>query len=412
MMGAMATIHRAAWVVPVGTAPIRDGAVRCERGRIKEVGRFAALRDGGGRVVEHHAAILCPALINGHSHLELSHLAALGQEQDYFPPGAITAWIGALLAARENSGAGLDPLIAARRAAVAMKSSGIVATADIGNDAVLGQLPPEAGLRHLFFLELLGLAAEAGRLAEARMAGLEESIACTVHAPYSCHPDLIRAVKARARAREQIFPIHVAESEAEMEFLASGRGAFADFLQTRVGNPASSEKNGWRSSFTPPGCGAIEYLERLGVLDQRTLLIHAIHLGDEEIDLVARRGAKVCLCPGSNRFLGVGKAKVSRMLAAGLAPALGTDSLASNPVLDLWREMRLMREDHPGVAAAAVLAMATAGGAAALGLRDFGSLAPGKSSLFIRVLPDGEVGDDIDEYLTTSVNSSQVGWVE
>ncbi len=406
------TIHRAAWLVPLISPPIRDGAVRCEGGRIAEVGSYAQLDDGAARVVEHDSAILCPALINGHSHLELSHLAALGRENGYFPPGAITAWIKELLAAREAGGASIDPLAAAHRAALAMKASGIIATADIGNYQTSGLLAEESGLIRLFFLEFLGLAADAARLACVRLYGQADGSFCTVHAPYSCHPDLIQAVKARARARGQLFPIHVAESEAEMEFLRSGGGPFYDFLQARVGNPSSSEKNGWRSSFVPPGGGAVDYLEQLGVLDEKTLLVHAIHLRDEEIDLVAKRRAKVCLCPGSNRFLGVGKAKVARMLAAGLTPALGTDSLASNPQLDLWREMQILREEHPGLAPEAVFAMATRGGAEALGLKEFGALAPGKKAVFLSVTPDGEVGNNPCEYLTTSVTPGQVGWVE
>ena len=86
------------------------------------------------------------------------------------------------------------------------------------------------------------------------------------------------------------------------------------------------------------------------------------------MDLLAETKSKVCLCPGSNRYLGAGTAPVENYLRRGILPALGTDSLTSNPVLSLWREMRLLAEEHPAVDPADILRMATLGGAEALGL--------------------------------------------
>ena len=96
---------------------------------------------------------------------------------------------------------------------------------------------------------------------------------------------------------------------------------------------------------------------------------------------MAGTGVKVCLCPGSNRFLGVGSAPVERYLAQGILPALGTDSLASNPELSLWREMRLLAEASDAPDPSVIFAMATLGGAQALHLdAHLGSLEPGKEA--------------------------------
>ena len=109
-------------------------------------------------------------------------------------------------------------------------------------------------------------------------------------------------------------------------------------------------------------------------------------LSEAEIELLAATQTKLCLCPGSNRFLGVGKAPVKHYLEHGILPALGTDSLASNPEVSIWREMQLLSEDHPEIDHHAILAMATQGGALALGVaNDYGTLSPGKKADILAV---------------------------
>ncbi|MCI5116267.1 MAG: hypothetical protein D3912_15925, partial [Candidatus Electrothrix sp. AX1] len=157
--------------------------------------------------------------------------------------------------------------------------------------------------------------------------------------------------------------------------------------------------------------GSGSYLHQHDLLDSKTLCVHCIHVTDMEIDLLRQSKAKVCLCPGSNRYLGVGIAPVEKYLNKGILPALGTDSLTSNPELSLWREMRLLAEDHPAVKPRDILRMATLGGAEALGLdRQLGSLEAGKAAALLAVDVTGLEGNissvadvadvtDIEEHL-------------
>ena len=119
------------------------------------------------------------------------------------------------------------------------------------------------------------------------------------------------------------------------------------------------------------------------------------------------------MCPGSNRFLGVGKAPVTEFLAHGILPALGTDSRASNTVLSMWREMSLLREDHPGLEPEIVFGMATRGGADAWGVAgDIGTLEPGKRALVLKIGSMGMAsGDEVFEFMTTVGESVQVEWL-
>jgi cytosine/adenosine deaminase-related metal-dependent hydrolase len=88
----------------------------------------------------------------------------------------------------------------------------------------------------------------------------------------------------------------------------------------------------------------------------------------------------VALCPRSNRNLAAGTAPVPRLIAAGVRLCLGTDSLASAATLDLVEEMALLQAQFPDLDPAIVVRMATAGGAAALGLDDLGTIEPGRSA--------------------------------
>jgi 5-methylthioadenosine/S-adenosylhomocysteine deaminase len=143
-----------------------------------------------------------------------------------------------------------------------------------------------------------------------------------------------------------------------------------------------------RESLTRFGVRPVERLRRLGLLGSTLIAVHAVHLSEEEIDLLAGQGASVAHCPSSNLKLASGMAPVARFVERGLNTGLGTDGAASNNRLDLFEEMRiaaLLAKATSGransVPAATALHMATLGAAHALGLdRHIGSIAPGKSA--------------------------------
>jgi cytosine/adenosine deaminase-related metal-dependent hydrolase len=108
--------------------------------------------------------------------------------------------------------------------------------------------------------------------------------------------------------------------------------------------------------------------------------------------LVAERGAPVVFCPRSNLFIETRLPPLLAARAAGILPALGTDSLASNVSLDVLAEARALADRFPGVPAQELLRMATWEGARALGLADAGRIARGARPGLIAI--DGEPGDD------------------
>jgi 5-methylthioadenosine/S-adenosylhomocysteine deaminase len=136
------------------------------------------------------------------------------------------------------------------------------------------------------------------------------------------------------------------------------------------------------------GVRPLARLERLGLVTERLVAVHAVHLDDAEIALLAERGASVAHCPASNLKLGSGIARTARLAAAGVNLVYGTDGAASNNRLDILDEMRLAAllakgssGDAAALPAAAVLEGATLGAARALGLEArIGSIEAGKDA--------------------------------
>ncbi len=406
-MASAPLLYRASLVLPISAPPIVDGGVLVANGRIIETGSWSESlrRRAACPVRDLGDVVLLPPLVNAHTHLELSHLAFLGKSDGV---ESFTQWIGSLLAARSASRAGEEEIVAAgRRQLAAMEESGIGLVGDIGNSGFGRRLGERYRGIHCFFHEKLGLSGRAARRVLFGLDSRSPQQVVTAHAPYSCHARLITGLKERCRRLGHTFSLHVAETAAELRLLRSGDGEFRDFF----------EKHGfWDDSFQIPGIdinGSVRYLDRLGVLDAGTLCVHGVHVDDGEAAILAARGARVCLCPGSNRFLGVGTAPADRYLRHNILPALGTDSAASNPRLSLWREMRILREEHPGIPPSTILAMATRGGAEALGYADrLGSLSPGKSATMLAIPVDTGLGPgEITEFLVCGDTRVRPRWI-
>ena len=183
------------------------------------------------------------------------------------------------------------------------------------------------------------------------------SIFC--HAPYTCGDDTLKAAKAAAEDLGLILQVHVAETRFERD-----------------------------QSIKEKGLSPVAHLDRLGILDQRTLMAHCVWIDEADIDIIANRGCTVSHCPESNMKLASGIAPVTGMRAAGITVSLGTDGCASNNNLDMFGEMgtaaklhKVATGDPTTLNAASVLKMATIDGARTIGLADrIGTLEIGKQA--------------------------------
>ena len=136
-------------------------------------------------------------------------------------------------------------------------------------------------------------------------------------------------------------------------------------------------------TLTRTGRRPVEHLTHLGALANRTLLAHCVWVDEADRARLAAACANVAHCPHANLKLGSGIAPVPELRAAGVSVALGTDGAKANNSLDMFEVMKFasliqkgVRHDPAALPSAQVLAMATQGGARALGL-PAGDLAPG-----------------------------------
>ncbi|BEQ15263.1 amidohydrolase family protein [Desulfoferula mesophila] len=356
------TAYTARWVW-CAPGDLRPGAaVTLQDGWITEV---AARPPRGARVVDLGEGLLLPGLVNAHTHLELSGLAGLMP-----PQGDFVVWLESMVNLRPVQLRQNGP--EATLAAVEyLAQSGTALVGDVTNTGKAAQALGSAGVSAVSFYEALGAAKAEPPEAQASWQGaLLLASAVAAHAPYSIPTARLAALKAKAGAMP--FAIHLAESRAEVEFLA-GRGSEGRRLEEFLRDRGLRREDLDLAAATPLG-----QLQAADALDHRTLLVHGVQLTLDEIEQVAVAQASLCVCPRSNLGLTGGLAPVEALLAAGVNLALGTDSLASAPSLSLWEEMAALLAAKPGLDPEAVLTMATQGGARALGQAGrFGVLDPG-----------------------------------
>jgi len=386
-------VFTARWIVPISSRPIANGAVVVDDGRIVDFGPAAdVLEDAGDAPVRALGAVaIMPGLVNAHCHVELSWM-----RDD--PPSATgyTNWVRELVQLRDDEDEERAQT-AAQAAIEQMTQRGTVAVGDVANRSWTAPMLARSDLHAVVFHELLGfksdeaeqtLAAGIARVAEMRehpdVAGAagRVSIAISPHALHTNSAALLRGIATHAKSTHERISIHLAESSDELEMLTKGEGPFPAFLQ---------ERGAWEPDWTPPGLSPVEFLNRVGLLNSQTLVAHAVHLLAEDHAKLQTHDMTVVTCPRSNRNLGVGRAELHRLLVEGIPVALGTDSMASVPDLDLFAELQALCAEHSDVPPAAALRMATLNGAQALGLQgELGSIDTGKLARLVVVPVDSD----------------------
>lgn len=402
---------RARWVLPIEGPPLDDGWVTVENGRVAAVGRERRRAPRSGSAdVDLGRAVLMPGLVNAHTHLELSYLAGAVPQAE-----SLTAWIRTLMALRREqpNPAAVAIVDVMRRDIAALRRQGTALVGDVSNTLVsVGALADGSQPAAVFF-ELIrfrardadDVFASALRTLEATRTDEDVRVSIAVHAPYSVSPRLVQHVR-QALERDPFArtSVHLAESREEIELLERGTGAWRSLLE---------ELGAWDDEWRVPGCGPVEYLDRMRFLDDRVLAVHAVQISRADADRLAARGTPIVTCPRSNRHVGVGDPPARMFYESGVRVAIGTDSRASVPDLSVWPELAALRRLAPDVPAARLLESATRTGAEALGFgAEFGTIAPGKRAALVAVdVPHGpESAEDVQEYLVSGIDPQQVRW--
>ncbi len=397
------TVYRASWILSVVGDPIADGWVAVEHGRITGVG-VGDTSDA----VDLGQVVILPALVNAHTHLELSYLRGVVP-----PAGRFLDWISQVIAARRRVSDPEDAAIlqSARAAIEEARASGTGLVGDVSNTLVTVALLREASVPARVFYELLGFKTDDPvglvRDARARVDRLGSDpgtvrLSLAAHAPYSVSPDLFAAIRDDLDAHHgDVSSVHVSESAEEVEFITRGAGGWRELL-TGLGV--------WTDTWRPPGVSPATYLADFGFLDSRVLAVHAVQCDGEDLSRLATLGTTVVSCPRSSRHVGVGDPPLEAFYAMGVKVAFGTDSLASAADLNMFSELAVARKIAPRVPARDLIESATLGGACALGFGErLGSIEEGKQAALIAVRLPGPISDP-EEHLLSGIDSAAVSW--
>ena len=357
------TVYAADWVLPVDAPPIPNGAVAFEDGKIVGVG---PVDDVGEPDRDFADAAIVPGFINAHSHIEYAVYAGFGDGLDFGP------WI-ALHIERKRRLDLDDTRAIARWGAAQCLRSGITTTGDASFNGSAAEACADVGLRAVVYLEAFGAPdlfedwfEENAQRIEPVLGDLVE-LGVSPHAPYSVAPESFEF----AAGLDLPIATHLAETEAEQQWLRDGTGEWSRFADIIRG---------------PLGTTGIRMLAERGLLSEDVLAIHCVHADDEEIGLLAEHGVAVAHCPRSNAILGCGIAPLRAFLDAGLRVGIGTDGISSTPSHDMFDELRTTiyaarsrARRGNALTATEALELGTLGSARALGLDDdLGTLTPGK----------------------------------
>ena len=361
-------IHKAGWVVADSKIIFRNGFLHMENGIIKDAGRGRG--PGGVNMIDHGPGAIMPALVNTHTHLELTALKGKVTLDK-----GLSSWVKSLIKERETAGeqALRDSAADGIREII---QSGCGAVGEISTLGITWEVMAASDIYGIWFKEFIGNAITGPEdHFDAPQNYIAQSLA--VHAPHTTSTKMILALKKMTQRRNLPFSIHLAESDDEQIFITTGKGAWADFL---------AERDIKFSEWNLPAATPVQYLDKLDVLDKHTIAVHLLHIDNKDLEILKQKGVHVCLCPRSNQNLHQRLPDIEKMLAAGIKPCLGTDSPASVDTLSIFDEMAFVAASFPQVYPADILEMATLSGAKALCLgHKVGSLHPGCKGIFIYI---------------------------
>ncbi|MBI1759760.1 MAG: amidohydrolase family protein [Actinobacteria bacterium] len=373
-------LHRAPVVLPVGAEPIRDGAVLVASDRIAWVGRHAAYA-GPPVPSRDWPGVLMPGLVNAHTHLQYTGYA------DMYRPGVdFFGWI-TQIAPRSRAMTAAAWTASTRAGVAEALRTGTTCVADIATVPEAVTVVAEAGLAGVSYVEVVGVdAASWPRRRDTLLSILAvadpdgpaggRAVGVSPHALYTISSGAFRELVALARERGLRLHPHAAESRYESEYVATGDGRFA------------AASHGWGLEMELVASGGsgrtpVGELAALGCLGADVHLAHGVEVSADDLATLRDHGAVVALCARSNATLGCGEPPVAAYRSGGNLVAVGTDSRASSPSLDLLAELPVLRDialrqgSPPAGLDRWLVEAATVGGARAMGLAGVGVLAPG-----------------------------------
>src|SRR5947199_3760216 len=345
---------------------IENGGIAIKDGRIVAVDTAAEmdLNYRSRQVIEAQGKVVIPGLINGHTHVPMTLFRGIADDLD------LQEWLTKYIFPAEAKNVTEDFVRVGTRLGLAeMIRSGTTTYCDMYyfEDAIADETS-KAGMRGVLGETIIDFPVADNKTNAEGMAYAEQFIthwkgnslivpAIAPHAPYTVSEEHLKAIRAFSDRTGAPIVTHISETKREVDDSIKARGA-----------------------------APIDYLNRIGFLNDRVIAAHVVWPSEEELSLLKKLGVGIVHNPQSNMKLASGVAPVPEMLKDDLPVGLGTDGAASNNDLNLWEEMdtaaklhKLISRDPKVVNAEQAFEMATIRGARALHLeREIGSIEKGK----------------------------------
>ena len=342
---------------------LKDHQILVEGSKISKVEPAGKRPADADKVYDLGPAVLMPGLINCHTHLELTDLGRpVTRRQD------LTLWLDEVRELRDGKKDG-DLIKSSQKgveASIEYGTTTIVDHANSGNSYIPLR---DSGLRAFLLFEMVAfpehLYEQKAKLLDDRIAMVEENEflrwGVAPHSAYGVSERLLKKCREVVEGTNRLVSVHTSEHEGEVELFETGGGPFVDFL-TRLGSDLSK----WKSPKMTP----VAYLDKLGLITEHTLTIHNNYLRDGDFEIIRGAGASAVYCPRSHFYFYHRYHPFKKLIAEGIRVCFGTDSMVSNWSLDMLEELKFVYQTYDGVTPLQLFRMATANGAAALGISD------------------------------------------
>jgi len=273
-------------------------------------------------------SVLYPGFINTHVHLEFS------ANKTTLQYGEFMAWLHSVIEKREELVKACDNEVM-MNACQEMMDSGVTTFGAISSFGTELEVCSQTPQKVIFFNELIGSNASTAdmlygdfleRLAESKNCvdnGITPAIA--IHSPYSVHPIVLQRAVALAKKEGLAVSAHFLESQAERQWLESGKGDFLEFFQKFF-------------STSSPVTNIEEFMNAFNQVP--THFTHAVQATKEELKFLNEKGHSIAHCPRSNRLLGCGRLALETLIENNMPFTTATDGLSSNNTLSILDELR------------------------------------------------------------------------
>lgn len=364
-----------------GLSQVTEGEIHVSDDVISYVGPKPDVPIAFDREIDCHGNLLLPAFKNAHTHSGMTFLRSFA---DDLP---LQTWLTEKVFPFEAQLTPDDVNVLSRLAILEYLSSGMSTNFDMyyNRDAIA-----DASISLGFRTVLMGAANDFGGTAAEMEREYKKfnvlhpriSYRMGFHAEYTTSLPLMQDIAAMTRQYKEPLFAHIAETKAEVEGCVS------------------------RYGMRP-----LALLDSLGMFAYGGGGFHCVHVSEQEMEIMQRRGLYAVTCPGSNTKLASGIAPIHEYLERGIPVAIGTDGPASNNCLDMFREMFLVTglqkllHGADAVDAIDVLRMACCNGARCLGIPDCDSLAPGKQADIVMIDLDRPNMQPVNDVLKNVVYS-------